>query len=487
MQTISIAFRGGLVSPGVLLNILGLLDDLRVEEVRFGLRQQLIADLPSGKIDSLTQKLSEEGVEFSVGQKILNNTVSSYAIADIFGPDSWLTEGVYKDLLDELPKTSLLKINITDRNQSFCPQYTGHINWIASDHVHYWHLAYRFPGKNEVHHLPWLVYSNQVAEYTKHIEDWWISVRHSTDQTFNNLEEILKSPEKGKILSGSLPTHSFQLPYYEGFNHYGNRYWLGIYRRLEGFPVPFLIDLCKLCLKTRIGLLYTTPWKSILIKNIEPAHRHHWNYLLGHYRINVRHASNELNWQVEDQQPNALALKRFIIREFDKEDVRTFGLCFAIQHSRQSAPFGSVRIIRDYTLLKGTWRPLPTYSIYYTHRYDPNSNQLILYRKEVKKEYLPAYLIGLCSDYYASLREDNTQEETVHTVIQKDSPAENERTLYQCNDCLTIYDESEGDTSAGIPAGTLWEMLPVNYCCQVCDNVKENFSRISSEALVRMD
>ncbi|MEJ7769827.1 MAG: hypothetical protein WKF89_18555, partial [Chitinophagaceae bacterium] len=56
--------------------------------------------------------------------------------------------------------------------------------------------------------------------------------------------------------------------YYEGFNKEGEAYWLEIYRRNELLPVNFLADLCDICLQTRIGQLYATPWKSSIIKGI---------------------------------------------------------------------------------------------------------------------------------------------------------------------------------------------------------------------------
>jgi hypothetical protein len=49
------------------------------------------------------------------------------------------------------------------------------------------------------------------------------------------------------------------VPYYEGFNRYGNKNWLGIYRREELFPLPFLKAVSLICLQTKIGQLYTTP------------------------------------------------------------------------------------------------------------------------------------------------------------------------------------------------------------------------------------
>ena len=49
-------------------------------------------------------------------------------------------------------------------------------------------------------------------------------------------------------------------------------------------------------------------------------------------------------------------------------------------------------------------------------------------------------------------------------------------TLYVCNACGYIYDPSEGDPDAGIPAGTTFENLPEDWVCPVCGAPKEEFT-----------
>jgi len=480
---ISINYRGGLVSPGHLLKVLEMVAGAQISEVRFGLRQQLLIDVPAAKFDSLSDSFREQNISFTEKVSEAPNITTSYADQDIFSGDSWLTEGVYKDLLDELPEKSALKINILDRNQGFCPWYTGNINWIASSHTHYWHLALRYPGSNEIYHYPSLLYTNHVASVTAGIEAFWKKIKAGTIAENGKYDLPLEVPDAGKLTAKALPALNFQLPYYEGFNRYDNRYWLGIYRRNETFAVNFLADLCRLCMRTRIGKLYTTPWKSIIIKNIEPQHRHFWNFLLGNYRINVRHASNELNWQVEDNSAEALALKRYIIREFDREDVRTFGLCFAVQMSRQAAMFGSIRIQRDYTFLKGTWRPLPTYSIFHTPQFDPNGLTLMPFRQGVKKEFLPSYLIGLCKKYYEELSELGLVAGAEPLPLAKTGIQPATKLVHQCGACFTVYDPELGDMEAGIGVGVAWEEVPGEYCCNVCGAGKSEFEPLKMKGV----
>ena len=140
---------------------------------------------------------------------------------------------------------------------------------------------------------------------------------------------------------------AFTLPYYEGFNRAGEQIWLGIWRRDERFSVALLQELCRGCLQTRGGQLCTTPWKSLVIKGIAPADHRLWDAVLGRHRLNVRHAANELNWQVEDGRPAGLALKHELVRYFNEGDVRTYQLCFAIKTQPQTGLFGSVVVRRQ--------------------------------------------------------------------------------------------------------------------------------------------
>jgi len=276
---------------------------------------------------------------------------------------------------------------------------------------------------------------------------------------------------------------NFSLPYYEGFNKHENIRWLGIYRRDELFQVQFLIDICKICLQCKIGELYTTPWKSIVIKGIESSHRSLWDYTLGHYRINVRHAANELNWQVEDYDEEGLMLKRHIIRYFDKEDVRTFGLSFAVQTNSTSNLFGSVIIRKQQLKNSNRLKSLDRFDILHTSDFNPNSSNLVIYRQDVEKEYLGVYLVSLCKFFYETQNIKKVVSlETVHPVNNIVNAATT-KLFFQCTHCFTIYDEAAGDVENNIAAGTSFSDLPESYHCPLCESGKNNFVAIDENNL----
>ena len=48
---------------------------------------------------------------------------------------------------------------------------------------------------------------------------------------------------------------------------------------------------------------------------------------------------------------------------------------------------------------------------------------------------------------------------------------------YVCSVCGTVYDPAVGDPEHGIPAGTAFEDLPVDWKCPVCKQGKEKFNK----------
>jgi rubredoxin len=49
---------------------------------------------------------------------------------------------------------------------------------------------------------------------------------------------------------------------------------------------------------------------------------------------------------------------------------------------------------------------------------------------------------------------------------------------YMCLICGFIYDETSGLPEEGIPAGTRWEEVPVNWVCPECGARKEDFELV---------
>jgi hypothetical protein len=340
---IRINFKGGIAAPIEMQKILLLAKENQVFQVRFGLRQQMIFHISHVYGKRFGETLHYMGVDFQVDDNSHPNIVSSYVSEEVFQTGNWLTEGIYKDILDGFDYVPKLKINVSDSQQSFTPFFSGHLNFIASQSANFWYLYVRMPKTNRVFCYPKLIFSTEIAHISAFVENQILVHENNREQDIDFL--FSKIPAFISLLvEQPLVLPKFTLPYYEGFNRYGNKSWLGIYRRNEVFSTDFLLEICQLCQSTQIGQICLTPFKSLIIKGIQERFRDDWSKVLLKNNINVRHAANELNWQVEDDSDEALALKLKLVKAFDRQDLRSFGLCFGIKTKEKTEVYASIMV-----------------------------------------------------------------------------------------------------------------------------------------------
>jgi rubredoxin len=484
---IKINLPGGIAAAGDVYAWMSAAENCGVSYVQPGNRQQLYFTGDTQPIQQLARALQDMHVSFEQDRDSFPNILTSYVTEDVFQSGNWLSEGLYKDILGLFDYKPTLKVSLVDAQQTFIPFFTGNINFISSPVNNYWYLYIRFRKTTLTYAWKGLIYSDDIPRISKLIEAAMLANPDNTDGQL--LENLVREKENFIMqpVTAPLQVPDFELPYYEGFNRYGQKNWLGIYRRDERFPVQFLRDAAALCLQTKVGQLYTTPWKSLVIKGIAQENRPAWDFLLNKYRINLHHAANELNWQIEDLDEEGLQLKRYLVRQFDKEDIRTQGLCFAIKTKPHSGLFGAVVIRKQQNTSRNQRKALDRYDILYTRDFNPNSREYILFRRNVPKENLATYLMALCK-YYYEIR--TASEEIKHSVYREQEAQELQQvqqpviTRYQCPHCLSLYDETYGDPAQQVAPGTPWEQLPETWQCNVCETPKAAFIAVqqSTEA-----
>lgn len=468
---IKINLPGGFISAGDMYEILIIAESSGAAHIRFGNRQQLYFTIDDDRLEDLELDMLKSEINYEVDDDQHPNIISSYVADTIFTQhEGWLREGVYKDILDQFEHQPQLKVNLVDNSQTFVSFFSGNINFIASATNNYWYTYIRFPKTDQLYCLPTLVYSEDIPALVKATED----ILFQKKDLFYNRPDIdgelfyktlvKKLTIASQPVTESLKLPDFYLPYYEGFNKYGSKYWLGIYRRNELFPLKFLKDVCLLCLKTRIGQIYTTPWKSILIKGIEQIDRNQWGVILSKYHLNIRHAANELNWQIEDICNEGLELKQQLVRQFEEADLRTYQLCFAIKTQPKTGLQGSV-ILRKHSA--------GLYDILHTRDFNPNLKDEVVYKQNIKPRDLSKHLVTLCEQFY------DTQGNMLPLAKLPDEQIVHEKVLiYQCSCCLTRYDKNYGDMINNVNAGIEFDMID-DYQCPVCDAPKSEFNLLS--------
>jgi rubredoxin len=480
MNTIKINCKGGVISPGQLYNLMVACEKAGIHWVKFGLRQQLIIPLEEGSVELLKVELNRLEILYETDGESYPNITSSYPAVESLMAAGWLTENVYKDVLDAFEYRPQLKINICAPNQSFTPMVTGNINWIADpEHPHYWHLKVRFPKTNSIADWNRQVYTNDLARFSELLELKMKQIRFNEAQFDKDIQELLDAccqdysilhryADKPCVLP------AFNLPYYEGLNKWGQHYWLGVYRRNEQFACSWLKELAILCLETKIGQVYTTPWKSIILKGIQEADRGKWTEWLDSCRLNLRHAANELNFQVEDDCAAALRLKEYLVKKILQDDLRSFGLCLGIKTRQKSEIYSSLLIRRRplFKLKLFSWWPV--YDIVMAQGYNPNERSEKLVSASNPKWLLYEQLRRAVVAYY-QFRERSVEQLKKTVPVTKKEPTVVSSELFACKQCGTLYDVRIGDPAAGIPAGTSFSDLPATYCCALCEESVEGF------------
>ncbi len=172
-KTLAINLKGGLVALAWLVTVLELADNSSIESVGFGARQQLLIKIYERELEFFfRKKMNELGVVVEDNSETTPNILSSYAAADIFQNtgDNWLSQGIYQDVLALFDYQPQLKINICDAGQSFAPFFTGHLNFISSPTPHFWFCFIRTPKTNKIERFPQLIYTQDLAVFSKKME-----------------------------------------------------------------------------------------------------------------------------------------------------------------------------------------------------------------------------------------------------------------------------------------------------------------------------
>lgn len=469
-----ILIPGGVTSPGELKDIISMLETAGLKEVHFGSRQDLLFPINAANQEQL-QSISQFNTDV-IGERSYQNIVCSYVSSDIFEMTYWLKGSTYLYILEGFDYLPKLKINITDSKQRLVPIFSGNLNFIASESEDYWYLNVQLPQWETSAYYPVLIYSWDIDVISKAIEEIHEDIQ-DVDELFFVLNKSLDM--NNKTIEKELSIGNTTFPYYEGMNRMGlDQYWLGLYWRNNRYDLDFLKEFCEFCLDNSIGKICITPWKSFIVKGIGNQSRPILERFLGQCGINVRHSQLEMNWHVPVDDTDALELKKFLVRNFDQNDISTYGLTFGISNDvGKRSHFSSIIIEKDNspTIAKG-FEVRPMYNVLHFENFDPNTQKYISYAQDIDKLELPGLLMELSKKYFEQLGKVLSEDKNKKKKEEKKT-----QLIYQCQSCFTVYDKLYGDEKAGISSGTLFENLPDSYKCSVCDSIKNAFEKVELE------
>ena len=467
-----IVINGGVLSPGELKYICEAAESLGLDTISFGSRQDII--FPE-EIDIDEEKLKQFDKLRIINPKERNthNLVSSYVSSDIFPSTRWLTSARYLYAIEQFKYDLKLRVNITDPKQRLVPLFSGHVNFIASEHEDYWYLYLRLPGWKTTEMYPALIYSWDMDKVEKAIESILIEEPENTQTVFDLVNDAVDT--NNRTVDKPLDVPFYPFPYYEGMNRIGTgKYWLGLYWRNNRYNLDFLKAMCELCAESKIGKISITPWKSFIVKGIPIESKLKWEKFLGKFGINVRHSMLELNWDLPVDDKDALSLKKYLVTNFDQNDISTYGLTFGITN-RGSNKYNFTSVVVEKNKQPENLKDFvirDTYNLLYAKNFDPNTRTYITHVQDVDKVELPGLLMELSQLYFDQL--GNERDDDVFTSTKNET---SEVDVYQCKECSTVYNKTYGDTTQGILPKTSFEDLPDTYNCSLCEAPKSDFEK----------
>lgn len=464
--------KGGILSPSELKQIVNYADSLGLKELHFGSRQDIIFPVYN-KVENLDTDEAILNVDL-VTDIEKQNIVSSYVAADIFETTTWLGSATYLYIVENFKYQPKLKINITDPKQQLVPLFSGQLNFIASENEDYWYLHLRLPNLKKTVYYPVLIYSWDIAKVSQVIEEVF-SDADDADELFMLVNNHLAT--NSRTIESNLKTTFKPFPYYEGMNKMGiNQYWLGLYWRNNNYYIDFLRDFCDFCLDNRIGKISITPWKSFIVKGIPSESKLSLERFLGKSGINIRHSLLELNWHLPVNDDEALQLKKFIVRNFDQNDISTYGLTFAVTNREESNIYFTSIVVEKNSVpnIVKEFEVRPTYNVLYSEKFDPNNQKYLVYAQDVDKIELSGLLMELSKMYFNQLGDENSVESFDNKIklISKNDK------VFQCSDCLTVLSDYWVEKQVVVDFEISLKNIPDNYRCYVCDASKEKLVKV---------
>ena len=218
-----IIINGGVLSPGELKYICEAAESLGLDTISFGSRQDII----------FPEEIDEEKLKHFDKLRIINpkskdthNLVSSYVSSDIFPHTPWLTGSRYLYAIEQFKYDLKLRVNITDPKQRLVPLFSGHINFIASEHEDYWYLYIRLPNWKKTEMYPALIYSWEMHKIEKAIEAILIEGPEDAQTIFDLVSDAVDTNNRTVTKPLNVPFDTF--PYYEGMNRIGTGKYLSL-------------------------------------------------------------------------------------------------------------------------------------------------------------------------------------------------------------------------------------------------------------------
>ena len=481
---------GGIIGTGALRTVAELSGAWGVDRLTVGHRQDLlVAGIPDSYVARFRAAVAPLEVDRAEARGHPNIT-SSAAACGIKRGVPWLDAGIIQSILAGIRFRPAFAVNVADPHQDLLPLTSGLVNFLAADEVDSWRIAVaadhhprrgtRAPGRHDRVTLPYLVPSEYVAEAVRAAEETAADAGTASVRLSEELAHAIRDRLGTRMVHAGAGQRLPPPEYgdYEGVHpmHSGSGYWIGMSAGTRPFRHRFLEQMCMRAAEQGIGAVFTTCWRSFVLKNVAPEHLPEWRMLLGRHGVRVRHVDAALHWQVSDRLPEARALAGTMIARLSRRSIVTAGLSFAVTDDPPRHEVAvAVEPLADERLPFSRLRR--RYAVRHREGFDRHHPGWLTFARRLRERDLAAALAALARRYY---RDDGEPPPSEAPAPQP--PAEQRSGIRSCAACGNEYDPAYGDPLGEVAPGTAFAALPAGWRCPVCDAAPADYRPLPSAA-----
>ena len=392
-------------------------------------------------------------------QKPAPNTVSTAPVAGLQGTRSWLSPGVFEEILGQLNNQGPWALSLSDPTQHYVPVRMGHINFLGLEQKDLWqlHLApqlheqsFSIHGAVRTKDIP--LAAQRSAEF--------LSAPNDTGAARRALVEDLRP-----LLTSANPVPAPPIPRY--IQPPGT---IPIPIDSHGICSQFVIELCMWADQSREISVGLTPWRTMLIRTSDLAAQTDLRAIM--LKRRVGEALNPWRRLMLCEDPDT-AFAGELSRSLQDLCPVESGVAIGMEDATIPSPGVQILLRRERKTRWWHGSARERFSIYCKTPGDNPVSSWTCTASRVRQLETPAAVL-----------------DAIHAIISPSSrvaPSETHRTehpakitaeSHACAVCGTEYDAAYGDPFAGIGPGTAFSALATNWHCPVCGSEKGHFQPI---------
>ena len=413
------------------------------------------------------------------------NVTSSAAACGITRGARWLDVGIIQSILAGIRLRPSFAVNVADPHQDLLPLTSGLVNFLAADEVDSWRIAIaadhhprrgaRAPGRHDRVTLPYLVPSEYVAEAVRAAEETVVDTGAESSRLSEDLAHAIRARLGTRLVAcGRRATPATaRVRRLRRRTSHAVRFRLLDWHERRHAAIPAPASWSRLCMRAAqqgIGAVFTTCWRSLVLKNVAPEHLPEWRMLLGRHGVRVRHADAVLHWQVCERLPEARELAGTMIARLSRRSIVTSGLSFAVTDdpTRHEVAVAIQPLAAERSPLSGLRR---RYAVRHREGFDRHNPGWLTFARRLRERDLAPALADLTRRFYRDDGEPPTFE-----ALPPEPPSRRSRRSRSAPESGRAPPAATSTTPRTATRSAKWHpaprsrRCPAGWRCPVCDS-----------------